>query len=486
MNISHQPNITRKLSVITPLLLLSVLNTHCSLISEFQPTAVKTPTTWHAPLPHGGNAENLMDWWKQFNDPTLNTLLGAAERANPSLDIAMANIKVARAAAGVARANRLPSFSGNASDTRSKSNAAFGNNAFSNIIETSKTSLDASWELDLFGAIKYSQQAAQARLQAKQSDWHDARISLAAEVANNYLDYRTCQRLTNAYQQQLDSKNETARLTNIKTKAGFAAPADAALAEASAKSTESTLIAQQAQCDITVKSLVALTGMDEPQLKTTLADGSAILPEPNLFKVDTIPADIVRQRPDLFSSEIAIAAAYADMGNAEANRYPNFSLNGSIGFSSTSVRGTSISGDTWSFGPSLSIPIFNAGKLKAEVTSAEGKYELAIATHQQNVRNAIKEVEQALVNLQSATQRMQLEQVSTAQYQQYFQATEINWKSGGASLLTLEDARRQAINAEITLFNQERDRVKYWIALYKAIGGGWYVSNQNKKSGEKL
>lgn len=469
------------------MVLLSTVIAGCSIFPEYKTAEVKTPATWHAPLPHDGKAEALADWWKQFNDPVLDSFLLAAEHDNPSLDIALANIQVARAATVVARADGLPSVSANASNSRSKSNSAFGSTVFSNITDSSKASLDASWEIDLFGAVKFSKQAAQARLEAKQSDWHDARVTLAAEVANDYLDYRTCQLLANAYQQQLDSKNETSRLTNIKAKAGFAAPADAALAEASTKSTESSLVAQKAQCDLTIKSLVALTGIDETQLKATLLNGAAKLPEPTEFVVTTIPADIVRQRPDLISSERAIAAASADIGNAEANRYPNLSLTGSIGVVDTSVGSISSSGNTWSFGPALSIPIFNAGKLKAQVNSAEGKYQLAIATHQQNVRNAIKEVEQSLINLESATQRAQLEQVSTEQYRKYFQATEINWKAGGDSLLNLEDARRQAINAELTMYNQQHDRVKYWIALYKAIGGGWQNAdgqNSNTKSSD--
>ncbi|HEY3301530.1 MAG TPA: efflux transporter outer membrane subunit [Methylophilaceae bacterium] len=467
-------------------MLLSTLISGCSIFPEYKTAEVKTPAAWHAPLPHTGKPEALMDWWKQFNDPVLDTLLGAAEQDNPSLDIAVANIKVARAATVVARADALPSVSANASKSRSKSNSAFGSTVVSSISDSSKASLDASWEIDLFGAIKFSRQAAQARLEAKQSDWHDARVSLAAEVANDYLDYRTCQLLTNAYQQQLDSKNETSRLTNIKAKAGFAAPADAALAEASAKSTESSLVAQKAQCDLTIKSLVALTGIEESQLTATLLNGAVKLPAPKEFVVNTIPANIVRQRPDLVSSERAIAAASADIGNAEANRYPNLSLSGSIGVADTSIGNISSSGSTWSFGPALSLPIFNAGKLKAQVNSAEGKYQLAIATHQQNVRNAIKEVEQSLVNLDSASQRAQLEQVSTEQYRKYFLATEINWKAGGETLLNLEDARRQAINAEVTMYNQQHDRVKYWITLYKAIGGGWQNTDSQNSNMKDL
>jgi outer membrane protein, multidrug efflux system len=478
-NLNFNSGFAAKLSL--SLIGLAMLSA-CSVFPQYMQPDIKTPTTWQASLPHAGKVETLVNWWSQFNDPVLMQLLNTAEQDNPSLDIAIANIKAARANVTIARADGLPSVNANASATRSKS-ISFA--TATGINDTKKASLDASWEIDLFGAVKFSKQAAQARLQAKESDWHEARVSLAAEVSNNYLDYRTCQLLVKSYQQQLLSKNETARLTNINAQAGFAAPADAALAAASASSTQSTLIAQQAQCDSTLKALVALTGMRETTLRAKLGEGEAKIPMPAAFAIERLPAEVVKQRPDLISYERALAAASADIGTAEANRYPSISLTGSIGVTNTSLGSFSGSGNTWSFGPSLSIPVFNAGKLKAQVSSAEANYAAALATYQQNVRTAIKEVEQNLVSLDSATRRAQAEQVSTEQYRSYLKATEINWRAGGVSLLSLEDARRQAINAEVTLINQQHDRVQYWIALYKSLGGGWPVSAEKTKSGEK-
>jgi outer membrane protein TolC len=119
------------------------------------------------------------------------------------------------------------------------------------------------------------------------------------------------------------------------------------------------------------------------------------------------------------------------------------------------------------------LPIFDAGQRKAEVTKAEASYEIALATYQQDVRNAVKEVEQSLINLESANQRENAERISKEQYAKYYQAAEINWRAGGLSLLSLEDARRQMIDAEISYINQQQNQVQYWIALYKALGGSW-------------
>ncbi len=338
--------------------------------------------------------------------------------------------------------------------------------------------LDASWEIDLFGGIKFAKQAAEARVEAKKSNWHAARVSLAAEVATHYVDYRACQLSVAAYQQALASKNETSRLTNILANAGFSAPADAALAEASLRATESSLINQQAQCDNTVKALVALTNLGESSLRGLLAiSTNAMLPQPAEFNMDSVPASLITQRPDLVADERNLAAASADTGVATANRYPSVSLIGSIGRSKTSGSGFSSSSNTWSFGPSISLPIFDGGQRKAEVSIAEANYAVALVTYQQDVRNAVKEVEQTLVSLDGAARRETTEKISTEQYRNYYKAAEINWRAGGISLITLEDARRQLINAELSHITQQHDRVQYWITLYKALGGGWQPSS---------
>ena len=456
-------------------LISAMLVTGCSVFPQYVKPEIKTPETWQAKLPHDGKLAELQNWWSQFNDPVLNQLIDAAQADSPTLDIALANIKTARANITTAQAQGLPSLTGNASATRSKSTSGVSTGS-GGIVNSISGSLDATWEIDLFGGIGFSKQAAQARLEAQQTSWHDARVSLAAEVATNYVSYRACQMNVTSYQKALDSKKETARLTNVLAQAGFTPPADAALSEASLRASESTLISQQAQCDVTAKSLVALTNLAEPALRDLL-NASAVLPQPTEFSIASLPASLLLQRPDLVVDERSLAAASADIGVATANRYPTISLLGSIGRTNVSSGGSSSSGNTWSFGPSISLPIFDAGQRKAEVTKAEASYEIALATYQQDVRNAVKEVEQSLINLESANQRENAERISKEQYAKYYQAAEINWRAGGLSLLSLEDARRQMIDAEISYINQQQNQVQYWIALYKALGGGWQAEN---------
>ena len=459
-------------------LLLCLPLASCSVIDEYIRPKPVTVEQWQTPLPHDGSLASLKDWWAQFHDPVLDQLLAQAQKESPSLEIALANIRTARANVMSARAQGIPDLNGSAGMTQSKGG---GGGAFpSSTLDIESVSLDASWEIDLFGKIKAARQAAKAQLEAKKIAWHDARLSLAAEVANNYVNYRACQASVSALQQAFDSRKETARLTGISAKAGFSAPADWALAEAATRASESTLDGQQAECDGLVKALVELTNFPEPTLRNLLAKGQG-MPQPAMFEVHALPASLLTRRPDLAIDERNLAEASANIGVAKAQLYPSLSLSGSIGYRRTNFGGMVTRTDSWSYGPSLKLPIFDGGALRADLAEARANFDSLMATYKQDVRKALKEVEQALVNLDSATRRSTSEQASAQQYAQYFRAAELNWKSGGLDLLSLEDARRQKINAELNVVTQQKNRVLQWIALYKAFGGDWYEWQQTTK-----
>lgn len=465
----------------SPLFLITLLAlAGCAVGPTYQAPAAPAAKAWSAPLPHAGSTTQLVDWWGQFNDPALTSLLKQAEAASPSLATAWANIASARASLATSQSGFWPQLSASASVTRSNNSldslggaTTSTTSAYSSSSGSSTTytgGLDASWEIDLFGKLRRNREAAQATLQARVDDWHEARVSLAAEVADTYVQYRACQLDVAAYTEENDSQQQTARLTALSVKAGFTSPADGALAEASAASVHAQLLSQQADCEVLVKSLVDLVGGDEAALRSTLGAGGKSIPEPAGISVSSVPADLVRQRPDLASSERALAAATAKVGAAEADRYPSFSLTGSI---SRSQSEPGVSLNSWSFGPSLSLPLFDAGQRRAAVSSAEASRDAALASYQQAVRDAVMEVEQALVRLDSAARRTQDASTAAEGYRRYFEATNLSWKAGNDSLLTREEARRNSITADINQISLQLEQVQQWIALYKALGGGW-------------
>lgn len=405
----------------------------------------------------------LGDWWSQFDDPVLTLLLRSAESASPTLAKAWSHIEKARATLSSASTSGLPAVSGQTSVTR-------GTQQSGSVATVRSAGLDASWEIDLFGKVRRGVESARARLEARESDWHDARVSLAAEVADNYVQYRACGLLASAYEEELTSMNETARATESLVHAGLTASSDGALARASLASTASAALAQRAQCKLLVKSLVDLTGTEESELLTQLAQGRAEMPRPEGIEVRGIPAQALRQRPDLASLERELAAASAEIGVAQADLYPSLSLSGSI---SVSALGATSSMNTWSFGPTLSVPFFDAGRRRAAVDSARAGYGAAHADWQQGVRTAVKEVEQSLVRLDGAAKRTEQAELAAQEYRRYLVAAQAQWRAGTTSLLDLEASRRQALSTQIELIGLQRDRVTYWIALYKALGGDW-------------
>jgi NodT family efflux transporter outer membrane factor (OMF) lipoprotein len=206
-------------------------------------------------------------------------------------------------------------------------------------------------------------------------------------------------------------------------------------------------------------------------------NGGTALPSTSLaalaaFELKAVPAEVVRQRPDVASRERDLAAASAAIGVAEANRYPSLKLAGSLGFSD----GGGSSASTWSFGPSLSLPLFDGGARSAAVDGARASYEIAYAQWRNTVRNAVTEVEKTLVQLDNTGQRTLQAEGAAREYRRYLTGADAQRQAGTISLLTFEEARRQALAAQLELIGLQRDKVIHWVALYKALGGGWDLS----------
>lgn len=458
---------------LTLALLASILLTACAVGPTHTPPIASAITTWQAPLPHGGDVAALKAWWSRWNDPVLAGLIDAAQSANPGLEQAAARIAQARAVQAIAGASTLPGVTATAGATRSNSGVTISGPA---AMSTASASLQAAWELDLFGANRRTREAANARFTARNIDWHQARVSLAAEVAAAYVGLRINQALVTGFERDAQSRSETSRLTGLKADAGFEAPANAALAKASASEAAARLTAQRAQVDLDIKALVALTGLHETVLRKTLASDGIVLPSPAAFAVNTVPAQALAQRPDLASAERELAALSAEIGVAEADRYPRISLTGSVGYSLTRMAGATSDGATWGFGPSITMPLFDAGRRAANVVLASARYAEALAAYKATATRAVREVEEALTQLQAAQTRLPDLNAALAGYVAFEKAAQARLSVGAGSVLELEDARRAVLGAQVAVLTLERERANAWISLYRAAGGGWDAS----------
>ena len=458
------PHFFRGIALVSSTLVLSA----CSITLPATQVASRMAPQWQAPLPHQGQVQSLNDWWQRQGDPLLVELIEAAQAQSPSLAQAMTRLAQARANQTAANAVLLPQANASAGISRGV------NQPNSPVATTANVGLQASWELDLVGANKAVNDAALANVQGSQALWHSARVSVAAEVAQTYYSLATCQQLLGVAQADAASRSETARLSDISANAGFTATGTSALARASAAEARSRVTRQQESCDLSTKALVALTGMDEANLRQKLALTLVQPAQEAPFSIASVPAQTLAQRPDVFAAEREVAVASAQVGSAKAQRYPRLTLNGSVGAVRVSSGSATSNVSTWSFGPlALSVPLFDGGQRVANISLAETQYVQAVTTYRAQVRQAVREVEDALITLQSTETRQANAEVSREGYAQSLSATQVRYDQGLASLVELEDARRVSLAAQSGLLNVALERHLAWVALYRAVGGGW-------------
>ena len=441
----------------------------CATASPPAQVAAPLPAGWQAPLPHQGSLQGLSQWWTQLEDPLLVELIDAAQSISPGVAQAQSRIAQARATQVASRAALGPSLDGQASASRGFNEQVAG------IVTTAQVGLQASWEIDVFGANAATKTAADQRLAGAQALWHEARVSVAAEVALQTSSLRTCLQQLNVAERDAHSRSETSRLSALSERAGFTAPATAALARASAAEAAARASQQRMQCDVELKTLVALTGREEPALRARLAASVTAQPAPDsLFAIAALPAQVLAQRPDVYNAEREVAAASADVGSAQAQRYPRLALSGSVGAGWVRTGGVTTDLSTWTIGPlALSVPLFDGGRRAAQVDAAQARYDEAAALYRARVRQAVSEVEQALVRLQSTAERNTSARIAAEGYRASFEATQARYRGGLASLVELEDARRTSLAAENALIALQHERQAAWVSLYRAAGGGW-------------
>jgi len=463
----------RRLAGIAGMLLLAGCGSTAHRLSPDDPS-LGVATQWHAQRPHHGELSNLSVWWSQFNDPLLLRLIESGQRVNPSLAEAAARIADARANRTTQRASLGPLLDAGINGSR-------GRTALLQPLTTeSSASANVSWELDLFGANRAGVRAAQATLESSQARWHDARILVAAEIATTYTDLRVCEALLEQSELEVKSYEQTAQVVDLLASAGFETHAAADQARANSAQGRSTLIEQRASCDLLIKTLVSLTDEDESGLRRELLANAATLPQPVELTVPAVPAEALAQRPDIFAAAHDVEMAIAQADQAEAQRWPRVTLAGSIGTSRMTSGGVTTDGSTWSIGPvAVTLPLFDGGARKANANAAHARYQASTVIYAARLREAIREVESALVALESGANRDANVHIAARGFASAYAAVNDRYRNGAASLFELEEIRRSMIAADRAVVSLQRERIVAWIDLYRAVGGGWSPDAQS-------
>lgn len=437
--------------------------------------SVDLPERWMAPpLPHQGSTQALGDWWARFDDPVLSDWIARAQQNSPDIASARAQVFAARATLAGAEAQGQPQAEAlvRASRGLTDANTPLGT--------TLSAGLQASWTVGLWGESQARVGSAQAQQDAAGARWHEARVLVASEVAQLYFSQRLCREQLEVVRSDRDSRRVTAESNRITERSGLTAPAVAALARASAAEGEARWRSQATQCERQLKSIAAITAQPEarvreqldsaPDLNAWLASGRV----DRLLGVHAVPADVLRQRPDVFRAQRELLAASEGVGLALAALRPGLTLQGSVLRNRFSGGGLEVTANSWSIGPiTLSLPLLGRDALRAEADSARARYDAAAAAYAGTLRQAVAEVEQALVTLSGLGERLAATDTAVAGYTRSFEATEARYRVGFANLNELEEARRLKLNADSSAVSLQQERIDAWLQLYVALGGGF-------------
>lgn len=427
------------------------------------------PVAWNAPLPAGvavlPQADDLARWWERFGDPQLSALVAQALQAHPSALSAQAALRQARAQARVQAAGMLPDVSLSGSAQRSRSGGQTGNSF--------QVGLDAGWEPDLFGRLDAGVQASEADARAAQASLEQVHVSLSAEVALQYISLRSLQQRLAIAQRNLESQQQTLQITDWRVQAGLATSLVAEQARAAAEQTAAQVPQLQASLAQARHALAVLTGQAPAALDAALAAPQAV-PQPSQALALDIPADTLRQRPDVRVAQERVQAALARVSQADAARYPSLRLSGSLGLRALTLGAL---GDSASLVHSLlgsvAVPLFDGGATQAQVQVQQAALEQARQAYQLAVLTALKEVEDALVALQGEAARLAHLQQATQAAGNAALLAQQRYASGLIDFASVLETQRTQLATQDALATSQANLGSNHVRLFKALGGGW-------------
>jgi len=357
--------------------------------------------------------------------------------------------------------------------TCQKNGSGSASSASGEVSNQFKAGFDASWELDLFGGNKRGIEAAAYGVDAADDELRATLLTLVGDVATNYVEARGYQARIAFARRTAESQRETESLTRVKFETGASSRVDVANASGQASSTEANIPTLEASFAAAVHRLSVLTGRAPAALVARMR-ADAPIPAPTAPIPTGVPADILRARPDVRLAERQLAQQTALIGEAEAARYPGISLTGSVATAGVNVgdlaKSTSIS---WAFGPTLSLPIFNAGELASAVRVAEAQRDQSFVAFKASVLTALEDVENAATSLTQERIRYQRLEASAESYREAARLARALYQAGSSSFLEVLDAERSLYSAEDTLIQSRVAIATDYVALNKALGGGW-------------
>ena len=467
---------------LTAALLMACAVGGCALGPDYhapQAGALGVPQAYSVATAPAGPVD-LAVWWRQLDDPLLTRLIDQATAANLDIVVSQTRLTQAREQLIQARSSLLPSLSGSAGAGRTATWAPTTSTTIGGVpvvtggnVATTQLSLglDASWQVDLFGGVRRSVEAAQASSDTALFNLAGVRTSVAGEVATNYIDARLAQARLAIARDTLKNQDDNLQIAGWRVQAGLAPATDAEQARAQRAQTAASIPLLQTSFTSAVNRLGVLSGQAPGALRQTLETVGPIPHGPDAVAVG-IPADTLRQRPDVRAAERSLAAASAQIGVAEAQLYPALSLTGSLDTSGSRISslGDVVTGQVFA---NLSQKIFDAGRLRSQVRSARAGAEGALASYKQTVLGGLEDVENAIQALESAKARQTALAVALDASNNAAVLARSQYRVGRTDFLTLLQSEQTLLSARDSLAAAQADQALAVVRLYLALGGGW-------------
>jgi multidrug efflux system outer membrane protein len=469
-----------KIKQMTPLL-AALLTAGCAAPAFQQPT-VETPAGFKEAAKNGewkiaqpSEAQARGEWWKAFNDPALDRLVDGAAFANQNLAAAAARVKQARALAGVAQADRIPQVGLQAGAQRGRVSPVSLNLPAETVVAPAnvfQASLGASYEVDLFGRVASSVNAAQADAEASQAMYRSVLLAVQADVAQTYFRLRASDAELGLLREMVRMRGENVRITQRRFDLGDIGELDLARAKTELATTSSDAIALERQRAQLEHALAILLGRPVASFE---AGSNPLLASTNMPAIPAgLPSALLERRPDIAAAQRAMVAANARIGIAKAARFPVLALTGAAGGESAGLSDLfNWSSRSWLLGAVMSLPLIDGGRGRNNVVRSEAVLEETVATYRQDVLKAFAEVEDNLVGLRTLGGQANAIDDAVVSAQRSAELADKLYRSGRTSYLDLLDAQRNLANAQRTAVQLRGARASTTVALIRSLGGGW-------------
>ena len=454
-----------------------------TVLSAPAAAAYKSPATQPTSI-----GEIPIDWWRLFNDPVLDELESQAGRASPTAQAAAARVTQARAAARSTYADLFPQLTFEPTIERARTPAnsvgtgqvsggttGTGTNASGNVRKartsnTSRIPFDLTYELDVWGRVRRGYESAVAQVRSSEADYEVVMQTVRADVATNYFSLRSLDLQLKIFAQTVESYQRQVDLTARQFKAGVVGKLDVAQANAQLKTTLAQLtdtLRQRADLEHALATLVGKTPAEVDLAVRPLDLAPPIVPP-------ALPTDLLRRRPDVYEAEQNLVAANADVGVAVAAFYPQIQLTGSAGFESFDVRkAVDWEQRIWSLGAGLTLPLFDGGRIQANVDQAQARYDELLADYKSTILTAVRDVEDSLTDLRLRAEQAKSIDEAVAASREYLELSQRQYAQGLIGYFTVIDAERTLLNNEVSAAQVLNQRLASTILLIKSLGGGW-------------